>query len=112
MEESVHIENILHEPIMFVISDLERKFRVGDSVRVLDGSLVASHLKGKTGMVVQVDKDTVDVLDQSSEFEVSDSSTVILSLLMFLPVHRCNRFVGDIHWGHEQTGFRKCITRA
>ncbi|KAG1719027.1 hypothetical protein EDD22DRAFT_855130 [Suillus occidentalis] len=69
MEESVYIENISHEPIMFVISDLERKFRVGDSVCVLDGSLVASHLKGKTGMVVQVDENTIDVLDQSSKFE-------------------------------------------
>lgn len=90
MEESVYIENISHEPIMFVISNLERKFHVGDSVRVLDGSLVASHLKGKTGMVVQVDENTIDVLDQSSESEVSDSSTVVLSLLMFLSVHRCN----------------------
>lgn len=69
MEESVHIEKISDEPIMFAISDLERKFRVGDSVRVLDGSLVTSQLKGKTGMVVQVDENTIDVLDQSSEFE-------------------------------------------
>jgi hypothetical protein len=112
LEESVHVEKISHEPIMFAISDLERKFRVGDSVRVLDGSLVASHLNGKTGMVVQVDENTIDVLDQSSEFEVSDSSTVVSSLLRFLSVHRCNRFVGDVRWGHEQTGFRKCITRA
>jgi transcription elongation factor len=99
MEESVHIDKISHEPIMFAISDLERKFRVGDSVRVLEGSLVTSQLKGKTGMVVQVDENTIDVLDQSSEFEVSDSSAVVLSLLTFLSVHCCNRFAGDIRWG-------------
>jgi ribosomal protein L24 len=100
MEESVHIENISHEPIMFAISDLERKFRVGDSVRVLDGSSVTSQLKGKTGMVVQVDENTVDILDQSSEFEVSDCSTIVSSSLIFMSVHRCNRFVGDVCWGH------------
>ncbi|KAG1743673.1 uncharacterized protein EDB91DRAFT_1081055 [Suillus paluster] len=69
MEELVHMEKISHEPIMFSISDLERKFHMGDSVRVLDSSLVTSQLKGKTGMVVQVNDNTVDVLDQSSKFE-------------------------------------------
>ncbi|KAG1795915.1 hypothetical protein EV424DRAFT_1547319 [Suillus variegatus] len=83
MEESVYIENISHEPIMFVISNLERKFHVGDSVRVLDGSLVASHLKGKTGMVVQVDENTIDVLDQSSE---SEFTVAIDSLATFVGV--------------------------
>ncbi|KAG2108193.1 uncharacterized protein F5147DRAFT_773777 [Suillus discolor] len=48
MEESVHIKKISHEPIMFAISDLERKFCVGDSVRVLDSSSLTSQLKGKT----------------------------------------------------------------
>jgi hypothetical protein len=99
MEESVHIDKISHEPIMFAISNLKRKFSMGDSVCVLEGSLVTLQLKGKTGMVVQVDENTIDVLDQSSKFEVSDSSAVILSLLTFLSVHCCNRFTGDIHWG-------------
>ncbi|KAG2351048.1 Hsp70 protein-domain-containing protein [Suillus spraguei] len=84
MEESVHIEKISDEPIMFAISDLERKFRVEDSVRVLDGSLVTSQLKGKTGMVVEVDENMIDVLDQSSEFEF----TIAIDLLAM--------FIGEI----------------
>ncbi|KAG1717626.1 uncharacterized protein EDB91DRAFT_1259476 [Suillus paluster] len=54
---------------MFSLSDLERKFCVGDNVCVLDNSIVAPQLKGTTGMVVRVDDDTVVVLDQSSESE-------------------------------------------
>ncbi|KAG1839350.1 hypothetical protein F4604DRAFT_1940856 [Suillus subluteus] len=84
IEESVHIKKISHEPIMFAISNLERKFRVGDSIRVLDSSSVTSQLKGKTGMVVQVHENTVDVLHQSSEFEF----TVAIDSLA--------TFVGDI----------------
>ncbi|KAG2115328.1 uncharacterized protein F5147DRAFT_649698 [Suillus discolor] len=69
MQESVQVENISLKPLMFSLSDLERKFRMGDNVRVLDNSIAAPQLKGKTGMVVQVDDDTVVVLDQSSESE-------------------------------------------
>ncbi|KAG1817550.1 uncharacterized protein BJ212DRAFT_1299100 [Suillus subaureus] len=60
MEESVHIKKISHEPIMFAISNLERKFCVGGGVHVLDSSSVTSQLKGKTGMVVQVNETMVD----------------------------------------------------
>jgi ribosomal protein L21E len=103
MQESVHVENTSLKPLMFSLSDLERKFRVGDSVHVLDNSIAAPQLKGKTGMVVQVDEDTVVVLDQSSESEVSCLSTFISSL-MFRQVHRWIRFFGDLHWEYKQTG--------
>jgi ribosomal protein L24 len=81
MEESVQIEKISHEPLMFSISDLERKFRVGDAVRVLDNTTVALQLKGKTGTVVQVDDDVVDVVDQSCDLEVSYVLIFIASLI-------------------------------
>ncbi|KAG1763985.1 hypothetical protein EV702DRAFT_1051525 [Suillus placidus] len=81
MEESVHIEKVSHEPLMFSISDLEWKFCVGDTVRVLDNTTVALQLKGKTGMVVQVDDDVVDVVDQSSDLEFT---VAVDSLAMYI----------------------------
>lgn len=87
MQESVHVENLPLQPLMFSLSDLERKFCMGDNIHVLDNNIVAPQLKGKTGMVVQVDNNTVVVLDQSSKSEVSCPSTLI-SMLMFCQVHR------------------------
>jgi hypothetical protein len=100
IQESVLVENISLKPLMFPLSDLERKFRVGDNVCVLDNSIAAPELKGKTGVVVQVDDDTVVVLDQSSESEVSCLSTLISSLT-FRQVHRWIRFFGDLHWEYK-----------
>ncbi|KAG1858604.1 hypothetical protein C8R48DRAFT_674190 [Suillus tomentosus] len=85
MQESVHVENLPLRPLMFSLSDLERKFRVGDNIRVLDNSIVAPQLKGKTGMVVQVDDNTVVVLDQSSESEFTVGFDSLAT------------FIGDIH---------------
>lgn len=82
MEESVHMEKVSSKPLMFSIADLERKFHMGDNVRVLNNSTVAPSFKGKTGMVVQIDEDTVVVHDQSSQCQVCDSAT-FTSLLTF-----------------------------
>jgi ribosomal protein L24 len=101
MEDSVDIEKVSHGLLMFSISDLERKFRVGDNVRVLDNSAAALELKGKTGMVVQVDDDTVGVVDQSSNLKVSDLS-IFISSLMFsslkftVAIDSLATFIGDI----------------
>ncbi|KAG2088936.1 uncharacterized protein F5147DRAFT_788635 [Suillus discolor] len=67
MEDSLHVEKVSPRPLMFSLVDLERKFRVGDNVCVLDHSIVASAFKGKNGIVVQIDEDTVVVHDQSSQ---------------------------------------------
>ncbi|KAG2100714.1 uncharacterized protein F5147DRAFT_655500 [Suillus discolor] len=56
MQESVHVENLPLQPL------------IGNSAWGI--TIVAPQLKGKTGMVVQVDDNTVVVLDQSSESEV------------------------------------------
>lgn len=73
---------------------------MGDNICVLDNSIAVPELEGKTGVVVQVDDDTVVVLDQSSESEVSCLSTLISSLT-FRQVHRWIRFFGDLHWEYK-----------
>ncbi|KAG1895981.1 uncharacterized protein F5891DRAFT_1193612 [Suillus fuscotomentosus] len=67
MEDSLHVEKVSPGPPMFSLVDLERKFWVGDNVCVLDHSIVALALKGKNGIVVQIDEDTIVVHDQSSQ---------------------------------------------
>ncbi|KAG2108738.1 uncharacterized protein F5147DRAFT_652726 [Suillus discolor] len=54
MEESLHVGKVSSTPLMFPIANLERKFHVGDNVRVLTDSIEALNLKEKTGIVVEV----------------------------------------------------------
>ncbi|KAG1843215.1 hypothetical protein C8R48DRAFT_678776 [Suillus tomentosus] len=73
MEESPHVGKVSSTPLMFPIANLERKFRVGDNVRVLADSIEDSNLKGKTGMVVEVsiEGDSVVVHEHASQSQAS-----------------------------------------
>lgn len=74
MEESLHVGKVSSTPLMFPITNLERKFHVGDNVHVLADSIVALNLKGKTGMVVEVgiEDNSVVVYDHTSQSQASD----------------------------------------
>ncbi|KAG2137104.1 uncharacterized protein EDB93DRAFT_1253720 [Suillus bovinus] len=54
MEELLHVGKVSSTPLMFPITNLERKFRVGDNVHMLADSIEAVNHKGKMGMVVEV----------------------------------------------------------
>jgi hypothetical protein len=80
MEESLHVGKVSSTPLMFPIANLERKFRVGDNVRVLADSIEALNLKGKTGIVVEVgiEDNSVVVYDHTSQSQASDSIYFVL----------------------------------
>ncbi|KAG2033322.1 hypothetical protein BDR03DRAFT_1014393 [Suillus americanus] len=63
MEDLVHVEKVSPKPLMFSIADLERKFW------------------GKTGIVVQIDEDTVVVHNKSSQCQFT---VAIDSLVTFI----------------------------
>ena len=96
MDESLEVE-VSPTPVMFPLAGLARKFSIGDSVRVLDGSVASLTQSGKGGVVVALDESTATIHDMSTQYEVRGLFILSLTSLRYgSTVRRPDRFFGHM----------------
>ena len=76
---------------------LARKFSIGDSVRVLDGSVASLTQSGKGGVVIALDESTTTIHDMSTQYEVRGLFILSLTSLQYgSTVHHPDQFFGHM----------------